>query len=64
MEMVATPRSSVHRKEKKEGGWVYMMGVLLSVVIIINDDKENPRGAFVVAVELLIVIEAKVALVP
>lgn len=22
MEMVATPRSSVHRKEKKEGGWV------------------------------------------
>lgn len=45
-------------------GWVYMMGVLLSVVIIINDDKENPRGAFVVAVELLIVIEAKVALVP
>lgn len=46
------------------GGWVYMKGVLLSAIIIINDEKENLRGAFVAAVELLIAIEAKAVLVP
>lgn len=41
-----------------------MKGVLLSAIIIINDEKENLRGAFVAAVELLIAIEAKAVLVP